>query len=56
VVETRGRHGTFVAAADDGRAEAVRAAEAFADRIRRLGVDPADALRLAGAALGRPGR
>ena len=56
VVETRGRHGTFVAGADDGRAEAVRAAEAFADRIRRLGLDPAEALRLAGAALGRPGR
>jgi DNA-binding transcriptional regulator YhcF (GntR family) len=56
VVETRGRHGTFVAAADDSRAEAVRAAEAFADRIRRLGLDPAEALRLAGAALGRAGR
>jgi DNA-binding transcriptional regulator YhcF (GntR family) len=56
VVETRGRHGTFATAADDGRAEAVRAAEAFADRIRRLGLDPAEALRLAGAALGRPGR
>jgi hypothetical protein len=38
------------------RAEAVRAAEAFADRIRRLGVDRAEALRLAGAAPGRPGR
>ena len=57
VVETRGRHGTFVAVADDGRSEAVRAAEAFAERIRRLGVDRAEALRLAGAALGRrPGR
>jgi DNA-binding transcriptional regulator YhcF (GntR family) len=56
VVETRGRHGTFVAALDQGRAEAVRAARAYADRVRRLGVDPAEALRLAGAALGLPGR
>jgi DNA-binding transcriptional regulator YhcF (GntR family) len=56
VVETRGRHGTFVAAGDDRRAEAARAAEAFARRVRRLGVDPAEALRLAGAALGRHGR
>ena len=55
VVETRGRHGTFVAAADEDRAEAVRAAEAYAERVRRLGVDPVEALRLARAALGRHG-
>ena len=44
VVETRGRNGTFVAAAENaaGR-ELARAAEAFANRARRLGVDRAAA-------------
>ncbi|WP_129843809.1 GntR family transcriptional regulator [Streptomyces sp. RFCAC02] len=40
VVETRGRHGTFIAAAGDAAArEAAAAAHAFAERARRLGLD-----------------
>ncbi|AXE25765.1 GntR family transcriptional regulator [Streptomyces globosus] len=39
VVETRGRHGTFVAAAADSAArEAAAAAQAYAERARRLGL------------------
>ncbi|MEV7174474.1 GntR family transcriptional regulator [Streptomyces sp. NPDC093224] len=39
VIETRGRNGTFVAAAGDAAArEAAAAAQAFADRARRLGL------------------
>ncbi|MER7467588.1 GntR family transcriptional regulator [Streptomyces sp. NPDC097981] len=39
VVETRGRHGTFVAAAADGAArEAATAAQAYAERAQRLGL------------------
>jgi DNA-binding transcriptional regulator YhcF (GntR family) len=39
VVETRGRHGTFVAAARDAAArEAAAAAQAYAQRVRRLGL------------------
>ncbi|MEU1787552.1 GntR family transcriptional regulator [Streptomyces sparsogenes] len=45
VIETRGRHGTFVAAAGDAAArEAASAAAAFAQRVRRLGLDRAAAL------------
>jgi DNA-binding transcriptional regulator YhcF (GntR family) len=55
VVETRGRHGTFVTAAA-GRvpAEAQRLAAEFADRTRRLGVAPEAALALVRAALNLP--
>ena len=45
VVETRGRHGTFVAAAGDAaQREAATAAQTYADRVLRLGLDPAAAL------------
>ncbi|WP_031511152.1 GntR family transcriptional regulator [Streptomyces megasporus] len=45
VIETRGRHGTFVAAAGDAAArEAAAAAQAYAGRVRRLGLDRAAAL------------
>ncbi|MGW0548049.1 GntR family transcriptional regulator [Streptomyces altiplanensis] len=44
VVETRGRNGTFVAAAGDAaRREAAGAAQAYAERARRLGLSRADA-------------
>ncbi|MDH6244645.1 DNA-binding transcriptional regulator YhcF (GntR family) [Mycobacterium sp. OTB74] len=45
VLETRGRSGTFVAAADPAAAAMVDAANAFADTARALGVLKADALR-----------
>jgi DNA-binding transcriptional regulator YhcF (GntR family) len=55
VVETRGRHGTFVAAdADASVAAAAEAASAFAARVRELGVAPAEGLRLVARALGLP--
>ncbi|TDU79017.1 MULTISPECIES: GntR family transcriptional regulator [unclassified Streptomyces] len=39
VIETRGRNGTFVAAAGDGAArEAATAAQAYAERAKRLGL------------------
>ncbi|MDT0345495.1 GntR family transcriptional regulator [Streptomyces litchfieldiae] len=45
VVETRGRHGTFIAAAGDAAArEVAAAAQAYAQRARRLGLDRAAAL------------
>lgn len=55
VIETRGRNGTFVAAAGDAATrEAAAAASAYAQRVRRLGLDRAaaeaavrDALRAA---------
>lgn len=44
VIETRGRNGTFVAAAGDAAArEAAAAASAYAQRARRLGLDRAAA-------------
>ncbi|MDX3236774.1 GntR family transcriptional regulator [Streptomyces sp. ME03-5709C] len=44
VIETRGRAGTFVAAAGDAAArEAAAAASAYAQRARRLGLDRAAA-------------
>lgn len=52
VLETRGRHGTFVAARDRTAADAVDAATAYAARLRELGVPPNDGLRLAATALG----
>jgi DNA-binding transcriptional regulator YhcF (GntR family) len=51
VVETRGRHGTFVAAVGAAQQDAAAAAAAYADRIRRLGVSDDEALRLVAAAL-----
>ncbi|MFE7121383.1 GntR family transcriptional regulator, partial [Streptomyces sp. NPDC057654] len=40
VIETRGRNGTFVAAAgDSAEREAASAAEAYAQRVHRLGLD-----------------
>lgn len=45
VVETRGRNGTFVAAAGDAaEREAATAARAYAERVRRLGLSRAAAL------------
>ncbi|MEU6215525.1 GntR family transcriptional regulator [Streptomyces sp. NPDC090085] len=52
VIETRGRNGTFVAAAGDAAArEAAAAAQAFADRARRLGLTLEDARAAADEAL-----
>jgi len=54
VIETRGRNGSFVAATGDvTHRQAQLAAIAFADRITSLGVEPAEALALAAAALDR---
>ncbi|MEU3188487.1 GntR family transcriptional regulator [Streptomyces sp. NPDC006923] len=48
VVETRGRNGTFVAAAGDAAEhEAAAAARAYAERARRLGLDRSAALAAA---------
>lgn len=45
VIETRGRNGTFVAAAGDAAdREAAAAAATYAERVRRLGLDRAAAL------------
>jgi DNA-binding transcriptional regulator YhcF (GntR family) len=47
-IETRGRAGTFVAAAGDAAArEAAAAAQAYAQRVHRLGLDRAAALAAA---------
>jgi DNA-binding transcriptional regulator YhcF (GntR family) len=55
VVETRGRHGTFVATAGDNATRlAQEAAVAFASRVRQLGVCPPEALRMVSAALQLP--
>ncbi|MFJ1563114.1 GntR family transcriptional regulator [Streptomyces erythrochromogenes] len=52
VIETRGRNGTFVAAAGDGAArEAASAAQAFAERVHRLGLTEAEAVSAATEAL-----
>lgn len=51
VLETRGRAGTFVAAADATQREAATAAAAFADRAADLGLTADEALTLARAAL-----
>ncbi|MFE0513054.1 GntR family transcriptional regulator, partial [Streptomyces sp. NPDC058964] len=45
VIETRGRNGTFVAAAGSAAArEAASAAQAYVERVRRLGLDEEAAL------------
>jgi DNA-binding transcriptional regulator YhcF (GntR family) len=55
LVETRGRHGTFVTHRASGvPAEAERLAARYAEETRRLGLDPAQALGLVRAALGQP--
>ena len=50
VVQTRGRHGTFIAAVTDSGQEAAAAAAAYVERTRRLGVTDDEALRLVAAA------
>lgn len=50
-VETRGRHGTFVATGPGSSQVAAAAATAYAARMRELGVDPTDALQLVARAL-----
>lgn len=53
VVETRGRHGTFVAhPGGPAQRAAAAAAEEYAARIERIGIDPEQALELAARALG----
>lgn len=55
VVETRGRHGTFVAMGADATANAAAAEAAlYATRIRDLGIAPAEGVRLVARALGVP--
>jgi DNA-binding transcriptional regulator YhcF (GntR family) len=51
-VETRGRAGTIVRGGDAASSRAAQAAEAYAETIRRLGIDPDDAVALVRAALG----
>jgi DNA-binding transcriptional regulator YhcF (GntR family) len=52
VIETRGRHGSFVAAADDAAVrEASAAATVYAQRVLRLGLDRASALAAVEAAI-----
>jgi DNA-binding transcriptional regulator YhcF (GntR family) len=53
VVVTRGRRGTFVAAVpEDPDTAGRRAAEAYVERSRELGLEPGEALALVAAALG----
>jgi hypothetical protein len=54
VIETRGRHGTYVAPRDETASKAAEAAAAYAARVRELGLPPAEGLRLATVALGLP--
>lgn len=55
LVQTRGRHGTFVTPRAAGvPAEAERLAAGYAEQTRRLGLAPAQALSLVRAALGLP--
>ncbi|MFF8270037.1 GntR family transcriptional regulator [Streptomyces sp. NPDC016562] len=52
VIETRGRNGTFVAAAGDSASrEAASAAQAYAERVHRLGLTQAEATAAAGDAV-----
>jgi DNA-binding transcriptional regulator YhcF (GntR family) len=52
IVETRGRGGTVVTAGgDQTRARAQAEAQRYADLIRKLGLDPAEGLRVVRAAL-----
>lgn len=52
VIETRGRNGTLIAAAGSAaEREAALAAQAYAERVRRLGLTESDALAAVGDAL-----
>jgi DNA-binding transcriptional regulator YhcF (GntR family) len=52
LIETRGRAGTFVSAAGERSRERAReAARQYAQTVRSLGIDPAEALRIVQAAL-----
>ncbi|MEU9037093.1 GntR family transcriptional regulator [Streptomyces sp. NPDC048352] len=51
VIETRGRNGTFVAAAEGSSREAAAAAQSYAERAHRLGLTEAEALAAATTAL-----
>jgi DNA-binding transcriptional regulator YhcF (GntR family) len=52
VIETRGRHGSFIAASGDPtHRQAQLAATAYAERVSQLGIDSAEALRLVTTAL-----
>jgi len=51
-ISTRGRNGSFVTPqGDQAHAQAQEAARSFADRIRKLGVSDAEAIRYVTAAL-----
>jgi DNA-binding transcriptional regulator YhcF (GntR family) len=55
LVQTRGRHGTFVTHRASGvPAEAERLAARYAEQTRNLGLSPAQAMGLVHAALGHP--
>ena len=56
VIETRGRHGTFVAAVTDAQQEAAAAASDYVEKIQRLGLPDDEALKLVAAALAARGR
>jgi DNA-binding transcriptional regulator YhcF (GntR family) len=51
VIETRGRHGSFIAAGDATQRQAVAAAAAYAERIRQLRLPDDEALELVRRAL-----
>ncbi|ADD41075.1 GntR family transcriptional regulator [Stackebrandtia nassauensis] len=54
LIETRGRAGSFVSAAGDVSRQRVNAAaEQYAEAVRRLGIDRAEALDIVAAALDR---
>ena len=54
VLETRGRHGTFVAVrGSDREREARRAADRYVERVRELGLGTEEALGLVRTALAR---
>jgi DNA-binding transcriptional regulator YhcF (GntR family) len=54
VIETRGRHGSFIAAGDAAQRQAVAAASAFAERIRQLHLSDDEAVELVRRALAHP--
>ena len=56
MIETRGRHGTFVAAVTDAQQEAAAAASDYVEKIQRLGLPDDEALKLVAAALAARGR
>jgi DNA-binding transcriptional regulator YhcF (GntR family) len=53
IIETRGRHGSFIAASGDAtHKQAIEAARVFALRVRELGVPVPEAIELVSSALG----